>query len=182
MSVLEILKIPNPRLKKRSEEVGEVDGNIRRILDDMADTMYDAKGIGLAAAQVGILKRLVVIDISRGEYDEDGNLIEVKNPRYFINPEIINSSVETICQDEGCLSVPGEWEEVDRPSVITLKYLDRSGREQTEKMSGLLARCIQHEIDHLNGIVFIDRVSKIKRDIIMRRAKRKEYEKLHNND
>ncbi len=182
MSVLEILHIPNPKLKRVSEPVTEVDGSVRRILDDMMDTMYDANGIGLAAPQIGIAKRLVVIDVSHDIEDDDGNVMRGRNPQYFINPEIIESSSDAEPYDEGCLSVPGEYAEVCRPSEVTVKYIDRSGREQVEHMTGLLARCIQHEIDHLNGVVFIDRISKMKRDIIVRRAKRKEYERTHYDD
>ncbi len=177
MSVLEILKIPNPLLKKKSEPIIDVNPSIRRILDDMADTMYSARGIGLAAPQIGVLKRLVVIDISRIEEDENGKLIGEKSTQYFINPEIIASSEECSSENEGCLSVPEEWEAITRPDEVTVKYLDRSGREQTLHCTGLLARCIQHEIDHLNGVVFIDRVSKIKKDIIIRRAKRRNLDK-----
>lgn len=179
MTVLEILEIPNPRLKKKSEPVTEVDAGVRRLLDDMVDTMYAAKGIGLAAPQVGVLKRLIVIDISRDEVDEDGKPIAVRNPMYFINPEIIEFSEEMITCDEGCLSVPEEREDVERPAEVTVKYTDRSGRVQTMHMDGLLARCIQHEIDHLDGIIYIDRISRMKRDIILRRAKRKRYEETH---
>ncbi len=182
MSVMEILSIPNPKLKKISEPVAEVDASVRRILDDMADTLYDAKGVGLSAPQIGILKRLVVIDVSRGEIDENGNKIKDRNPLYLINPEIIEASKEQEMLDEGCLSVPDEWGEVKRHCQVTVKYLDRSGREQTLTADGLLGQCLQHEIDHLDGIVFIDRLSKMKRDIILRRAKRKEFEKKHYND
>ncbi len=182
MTVLKVLQIPNPILKKVSEPVEVINDDIRNILDDMLETMYVSKGIGLAAPQVGILKRLVVIDVDNKDVDDEGNVIQDYEPLFFINPEIVEKSAETSCQDEGCLSVPGECEAVTRPDEVTIKFLDKNGKEHTQHMTGLLARCIQHEIDHLNGVVFVDKLSKLKKDIIMRRAKRREREMRYDDD
>ena len=130
-------------------------------MDDMLETMYAAPGIGLAAIQVGILKRLVVIDISKGE--------EEKKPVFLINPQIIHQSKKTSIYEEGCLSLPGQFAEIERPAECTLKYIDYNGKEKELKADGLLATCVQHEVDHLNGILFIDYLSKLKKDMIIKK-------------
>ena len=164
MAILDILEFPDPRLRTVAKPVAEVDDNIRKIIDDMFETMYDAPGIGLAATQVNIHQRIIVIDISE-EHDQ---------PLVFINPEIETGEGELFSYDEGCLSVPGFYESVERPTNVTVKALDRNGEAFELKPDGLLAVCIQHEIDHLNGKLFVDCVSPMKRNRI-----RKKLEKQH---
>ena len=163
---------PDPILRKKCEPLEKVDTNTRKLMDDMLATMYAAPGIGLSAVQIGILKRLVVIDISRDE--------EKKNPIFLINPEITNQSKQTSVYEEGCLSIPGQFAEIERPAECTLKYIDYHGKEKELKADGLLATCIQHEVDHLNGILFIDYLSKLKKDMIIKKLvkKKKEIEKI----
>lgn len=164
MALLKILEVPNPLLKKKSQPVEEVNAQIRKLADDMLETMYDAPGVGLAAPQVGILKRLVVIDVSREN--------EPKRPYRMINPVIIERSEECVLHDEGCLSVPEQYAEVERAKSVTVRYTDENGKEQTLTAEGLLAVAIQHELDHLDGKLFIDYLSKIKRDMIIRRVEK----------
>ena len=163
---------PDPILRKKCEPLEKVDTNTRKLMDDMLATMYAAPGIGLSAVQVGILKRLVVIDISRDE--------EKKDPIFLINPEITNQSKKTSVYEEGCLSIPGQFAEIERPAECTLKYIDYHGKEKELKADGLLATCIQHEVDHLNGILFIDYLSKLKKDMIIKKLvkKKKEIERI----
>jgi len=163
---------PDPILRKKCEPLEKVDTDTKKLMDDMLETMYAAPGIGLAAVQIGILKRLVVIDISRDE--------EKKDPIFLINPEIINQSKQTSVYEEGCLSIPGQFAEIERPAECTLKYIDYNGKEKELKADGLLATCIQHEVDHLNGILFIDYLSKLKKDMIIRKLvkKKKEIERV----
>ena len=156
-----ILTEPDPTLRKKCEPLEKVDSEIKKLMDDMLETMYAAPGIGLAAIQVGILKRLVVIDISKGE--------EEKKPMFFINPKIIYRSKKTSIYEEGCLSLPGQFAEIERPAECTLKYIDYNGKEKELKADGLLATCVQHEVDHLNGILFIDYLSKLKKDMIIKK-------------
>ena len=151
MAIREIIKVPNPILKKVSKPVDVVDDEIRKVLDDMLDTMYDAPGIGLAAIQIGIPLRMLVIDIS-SVGDEDNN---EKDPQFFINPEIIDPSDDLSSFEEGCLSVPGIWEEIERPDQCIVKFVNRDGQKEEKKCKGLLATVIQHEMDHLEGIVFV---------------------------
>ena len=152
---------PDPILRKKSDNLEKVDDELRILLDDMLETMYAAPGIGLAAVQVGILKRLIVIDISKDK--------EKKNPIFLINPEIISKSKNTSIYEEGCLSLPGHFAEIERPEECQIKYIDYDGRKKEMKANGLLATCIQHEIDHLNGILFIDYLSKLKKDMIIKK-------------
>ena len=166
MAIREIIKVPNPILKKVSKPVDEVDDDIRKILDDMLDTMYDAPGIGLAAIQIGIPLRMLVIDIS-SIGDQDNN---EKNPQFFINPEILDPSNNLSSFEEGCLSVPGIWEEIERPDQCTVKFINRNGQKEEKKCKGLLATVIQHEMDHLKGIVFVDHLSRLKRDISIKKS------------
>ncbi len=156
-----ILTEPDPILRKKCEPLEKVDIDTKNLMDDMLETMYAAPGIGLAAVQVGILKRLIVIDISKGE--------EQKKPLFLINPKIINQSKKTSVYEEGCLSIPGLFAEIERPAECILKYIDYHGKEKELKAEGLLATCIQHEVDHLNGVLFIDYLSKLKKDMIIKK-------------
>jgi peptide deformylase len=161
MSKREIVIEPNPILRKKSENLEKVDDELRGLLDDMLETMYSAPGIGLAAVQVGILKRLIVIDIAKEK--------EKKNPLFLINPEIISKSKTTTIYEEGCLSLPGHYAEIERPAECHIKYIDYNGKEKEIRASGLLSTCIQHEIDHLNGVLFIDYLSKLRKDMILKK-------------
>lgn len=166
MSTLEIIIIPDKRLKQASEVVASVDGSVRKLLDDMLETMYAAPGIGLAAVQVGVMKRAVTIDVSK----ED----EKRDPLFLVNPEIVWSSEVLSTYQEGCLSIPEYYEDVERPAEVGVRYLDRNGIERELKASGLLATCLQHEIDHLNGVLFIDHISKLKRDRVMKKFQKQQ--------
>ena len=161
MALREILTEPNEILRKKSLLVDQVDGDIQKLMDDMLETMYLAPGIGLAAIQVGVPKRVIVLDIARKD--------EPKNPMYFINPEIITKSKDSLAYEEGCLSVPGQFAEITRSSNCYIKYVDYYGQPQELKTEGLLATCIQHEIDHLEGILFIDYLSKLKKTMIVKK-------------
>ena len=167
-----ILTEPDPILRKKCQPLEKVDTDIKKLMDDMLETMYEAPGIGLAAIQVGILKRLVVIDISKGE--------EKKNPIFLINPLIVHQSKKTSVYEEGCLSLPGQFAEIERPAECTIKYIDYHGKEKELKTDGLLATCVQHEVDHLNGILFIDYLSKLKKDMIIKKLvkQKKEIERI----
>ena len=156
-----ILIEPEPILRKKSQKLETVDDELRRLMDEMLETMYEAPGIGLAAVQVGILKRIVVIDVSKKDQE--------KKPIHLINPEITFKSKKTSVYEEGCLSLPGHFAEIERPSECHVNYLDYNGREKELKADGLLATCLQHEIDHLNGILFIDYLSKLKKDMIIKK-------------
>jgi len=160
MAIRKILTEPDPFLRQKSSDVREVDSNIRKLIDDMLETMYDAPGIGLAAIQIGVPKRVIVIDLSRDEK---------KNPLYFVNPKIILKSKNNLTYEEGCLSVPGQFAEIDRPDNCHISYLDYNGKKQELKAEGLLATCIQHELDHLEGILFIDYLSKLKKNFIVKK-------------
>ena len=161
MTVRPILTAPDPRLKAVSTDVATVDAEIRKLVDDMTESMYAAEGIGLAAVQIGVAKRVIVIDLDQKEGK--------KNPRAFINPKILWASEETAVFEEGCLSVPEIWDDVERPARIKAEYLDRDGNKQLLEADGLLATCLQHEMDHLNGILFIDHLSRLKRSIALRK-------------
>ena len=167
-----ILIEPDPILRQKCEAIEKIDINIKKLMDDMLETMYAAPGIGLAAIQIGILKRLVVIDISKKE--------EKKQPIFLINPEIIYRSKETSVYEEGCLSLPGQFAEIERPAECSIKYINYHGKEKELKADGLLATCIQHEIDHLDGILFIDYLSKLKKDMIIKKLvkQKKEIERV----
>ena len=156
-----IILEPDPILRKKCEPIEKVDDQVRKLMNDMLETMYKAPGIGLAAIQVGILKRIVVIDISKDP--------EKKNPLFLVNPEIIHLSKETSVYEEGCLSLPGQFAEIERPANCHLKYIDFNGKEKELKTDGLLSTCIQHEVDHLNGILFIDYLSKLKKSMILKK-------------
>ncbi len=164
MALLDILTVPNPVLKQVSKPVERVDDDLRRLMDDMLETMYAAPGIGLAAIQVGVPKQVIVMDLARQD--------EPPQPRYFVNPEILWASDETAPYEEGCLSVPEIYDEVDRPARVKLRYLDYHGKEVTEDAEGLFAVCIQHEMDHLKGVLFIDHLSRLKRDRAVARVRK----------
>ena len=172
MAIRQILTEPNKALRQKSIRVDVVDGEIQKLMDDMLETMYAAPGIGLAAIQVGIPKRVIVLDLSRKD--------EPKKPMYFVNPEILNKSENNSTYEEGCLSVPGQFAEIDRPEKCHVKYLDYNGKSQEIKAEGMLATCIQHEIDHLEGILFIDYLSKLKRSMIAKKLskQKKELERI----
>ncbi|MEC8109013.1 MAG: peptide deformylase [Pseudomonadota bacterium] len=158
--VIPIVKIPNPILRQIAKPVDEITDGVRQLLDHMVATMYDAPGIGLAAPQINISQRLVVIDCGKDNAPELYKMI---------NPEIITLSEEQAVQEEGCLSIPDQTAEVKRPAEVLIRYLDETGNTKTLTADGLLATCIQHEIDHLNGVLFIDHISRLKRDMIKRR-------------
>lgn len=166
MAVLPLIIAPDPRLKICSQAVAEVNDGIRKFIDDMFETMYASGGIGLAAVQVGVHKRILVMDI---EQREDG---KKSKPLVLINPEIIGSSPEINTYEEGCLSFPGQYAEVKRPLKVKIRFLDYHGKQQEMDADGLLATCVQHEIDHLNGITFVDHISPVKRDMIIRKIKK----------
>ena len=161
MSKKKILTVPNPLLRKVSEPVNSINAEIKNLMDDMLETMYAANGIGLAAIQVGIPKRIIVMDICKEE--------NKKAQRYFVNPIIKNKDPLKATYEEGCLSVPNQFADIDRPSKCEVEYLDYNGQKQLLKAEGLLATCIQHEMDHLEGILFIDYLSKLKRSMIIKK-------------
>jgi len=161
MAVREIVKLPDKRLRLKSEPVKRIDSSIRKLVEDLFETMYEAPGIGLAAIQIGVPKRVVTMDLSKKEDDH--------KPQVFINPEVTWKSKETSKYEEGCLSIPEYYEEVERPAQVKVKYLDLEGEEQELEASGLLATCLQHEIDHTNGVLFIDHISKLKRDRVIKK-------------
>jgi peptide deformylase len=161
MAVREIIIIPDKRLRLMSQAVKKIDRDIKGLVDDMFETMYDAPGIGLAAIQLGVPKRVVTMDLS--------NKDEQQQPRVLLNPEVLWRSAETATYEEGCLSIPEFYEEVERPAQVRVKYLDLEGREQELDASGLLATCLQHEIDHLNGVLFIDHISRLKRARVIKK-------------
>ena len=170
MSKKKIIIEPDPILRKKSSPVEEVNNDLRKLLNDMLETMYEAPGIGLAAVQVGILKRLIVIDISKNK--------EKKEPLFLINPKLTFKSKNTSVYEEGCLSLPGHFAEIERPAECHLTFIDYSGKEKNLKAQGLLATCIQHEIDHLDGILFIDYLSKLKKDMIIKKLKKQKIKEL----
>ncbi len=164
MALRDILVVPDPVLKQVSTPVEVVDDALRALMDDMLETMYAAPGIGLAAVQIGVPQRVIVMDLARGE--------EPKAPRYFVNPEITWRSEETQPYEEGCLSVPDIYDEVERPARVKLRYLDYNGERVEEEAEGVFAVCIQHEMDHLDGILFIDHLSRLKRDRAVQKVKK----------
>jgi peptide deformylase len=166
MALLEILEIPDPRLRAVAKPVEQVDDAVRTLIDDMFETMYDARGIGLAATQLGIESRVLVIDLQEEE-DEEGK--PIRDPRAFVNPEIQWVSDETSVYNEGCLSIPEQYAEVERPARCRVQWLDRDGKAQEQEFDGLMATCMQHEIDHLNGVLFIDHLSRLKRDMVLKK-------------
>ena len=172
MPTRKIIIEPDPILRKKSESLEQVDNELRKLMDDMLKTMYAAPGIGLAAVQVGILKRLIVIDVSKDD--------NKKAPLFLVNPKIIYKSKNTSIHEEGCLSLPGHFAEIERPSECHIDYLDYNGQKKNLKADGLLSTCIQHEIDHLDGVLFVDYLSKLKKDMIIKKLKKykKEVDKV----
>lgn len=166
MAIRPILTAPDARLRQVSKPVERVDDDVRVLMDDMLETMYDAPGIGLAAIQVGEPLRVIVMDLA-GEGEEP-------QPRYFVNPEILDPSEETGVYQEGCLSVPDYFDDVERPVECRVRYLDYDGEEQVLEAEGLLATCIQHEMDHLEGILFIDHLSRLKRERVLKKLKKEQ--------
>ncbi len=186
MAIRRILTIDNAAdlaiLKQVSKPVEGVDASLRALMDDMLETMYDAPGIGLAAVQIGELKRVVVMDLGDGpapegvepasEGSEESEETRVPNPRFFINPEVLWASDELFCYEEGCLSIPEYFDEVERPARVRVAYLNREGERIEEEIEGLYAVCFQHELDHLNGVLFIDHLSRLRRDRAMSKVKK----------
>lgn len=164
MAVREIITLPDKRLRLKSEPVKAIDKTVRALIDDMFATMYAAPGIGLAAIQIAVPKRVVTMDIAKKD--------EPAQPQVFIDPQIVWSSDDKATYEEGCLSIPEYYEEVERPQSVRVKFLDRDGKPQEIEASGLLATCLQHEIDHTNGVLFIDHISKLKRDMVLKKFKK----------
>ena len=175
MAIRKILTEPNKILREKSLRVENVDKDIQRLMDDMLETLYAAPGIGLAAIQVGVAKRVIVMDISR---DRNKDKEPKKNPMYFVNPEIVWKSEDKFTYEEGCLSVPNQFAEIDRPKQCHVKHLDYNGQPQELKADGLLSTCIQHEIDHLEGILFIDYLSKLKKEMIIKKLSKQTKESV----
>ena len=165
MTIKKILTVPDPFLRKVAVPVKKITYEIKQLLDDMLETMYNAKGIGLAAIQIGIPKRIIVMDISKND--------EKNKPMFFVNPIIKNKNLETSTYEEGCLSVPNFFAEVDRPKKCDVEYLDYEGKKKKINAEGLLATCIQHEMDHLEGVLFIDYLSKLKKTMIVKKLSKK---------
>ena len=170
MTVKRIITEPNPLLRQVSKPVSSVGPEERKLMDDMLDTMYDANGIGLAAIQIGIPKRIIVLDISKDE--------KIKEPRYFVNPVIKKKDINKSTYEEGCLSVPNQFAEIDRPSKCEVQYLDYNGEKKVLSAEGLLATCIQHEMDHLEGILFIDYLSKLKKSMIIKKLSKNKSSRI----
>ena len=164
MTIRKILTEPDPILRKKCEPLEGVNDQLRNLMNDMLETMYEAPGIGLAAIQIGVLKRVVVIDVSKKEGE--------KSPLFLVNPEIIYRSKKTSTYEEGCLSLPGQFAEIERPAECKVEYLDFNGKKKQLDAKGLLSTCIQHEIDHLNGVLFIDYLSKLKKSMIIKKLKK----------
>lgn len=161
MTIKPLIILPDPILREVSKPIETMDSEVKKLADDMLETMYDAPGIGLAAIQIGVARRMLVLDVSK-----DG---EDKAPLVFINPEVVSASDARSVYEEGCLSIPDYYAEVERPATITVEYIDLEGKKLTAKADGLLATCLQHEIDHLNGVLFIDHISKLKREMVIRK-------------
>ncbi len=164
MTIKPLIILPDPLLRQVSKPIETVNAELLKLADDMLETMYDAPGIGLAAIQIGVARRMLVIDVSR----ED----EEKNPQVFINPEVVKFSDELSVYEEGCLSIPDYYADVERPASVTVTYIDHNGKQKEYDAEGLLATCLQHEVDHLNGVLFIDHISKLKRDMVIKKFKK----------
>jgi peptide deformylase len=173
MAILPILEVPDPRLRQISTPVEAVTDETRALVRDMFETMYAAPGIGLAAIQVGVPKRVLVMDLQEPE-EEGGE--PVRRPLVFINPEIVAHADEEVPYSEGCLSVPDQYAEVDRPHEVRARWLDETGAAHEEDLTGLLAVCLQHEMDHLNGILFIDHLSRLKREMVLKKLAKQRKE------
>ena len=180
MALRQILTEPNKILRQKSLLVEKVDQDLQKLMDDMLETMYAAPGIGLAAIQVGVPKRVIVLDIGWRDKSESQSdkREERRNPIYFVNPEIIEKSINNSTYEEGCLSVPGQFAEIDRPDKCHIKYLDYYGQPKEIKAEGMLATCIQHEMDHLEGILFIDYLSKLKKSMIIKKLSKNKSDRI----
>jgi len=176
MALLPIVEVPDPRLRQISTPLESVDDEVRALVADMFETMYAAPGIGLAAIQVGVPKRILVIDLQEPADPEDPESKPVRDPRVFINPEIVEHSDHDVPYTEGCLSVPDQYAEVDRPDRIRARWLDLDGQPHDEEITGLLATCLQHEMDHLEGVLFIDHLSRLKREMILKKLAKQRKE------
>ncbi len=174
MTDYKIITVPDPVLKQTAQPVDKIDSNIRAQMDGMLRAMYDAPGIGLAANQVSLLNRVLVMDLSR----RDGEEQEEPNPICMANPEIIYESEEMSVMEEGCLSIPRQYVDIERPAKVRVKYLDYNGKEAELEATGLLSHCVQHEIDHLNGVLFIDYLSSLKRNIILKKVQKLKKQNL----
>jgi peptide deformylase len=161
MSIRPIVKLPDKRLRLKSDPVGLIDSDVLKLIEDMFETMYKAPGIGLASIQIGVTKRVITMDLSKKDERHERHV--------FINAQITSASVEKVKYEEGCLSIPEHYEEVERPARVQVKYLDHHGKPREIEAEGLLATCLQHEIDHNNGVLFIDHLSRLKRDIIVKK-------------
>jgi len=169
MAIKPLIILPDPVLRLVSKPVAEVDAPLKKLAADMLETMYDAPGIGLAAIQVGVPQRVLVIDLQEDE-DDEGR--PIKRPLVFINPELFDPSEERSLYNEGCLSVPDQYAEIERPAAIHARWLDQAGEKHEARLEGLLATCLQHEMDHLDGVLFIDHLSKLKRDMVLKKLEK----------
>jgi peptide deformylase len=176
MALRSIITFPDPRLRLVSAPVFGVDGTIRALMDDMLETMYAAPGVGLAAIQIGEQKRVIVLDVAKREEEK-----AAPQPLCLANPEIIWSSAEMSTYQEGCLSIPDVYEDVERPARVHARYLDREGRVQEIDAQGILATCLQHEIDHLNGVLFFDHISRLKRELLLKKFRKNAKQKAQDN-
>ena len=178
MAILRIRTLGDPALREAARPVERFDRTLRRVVDDMLETMYDAPGIGLAAIQVAVPRRLLVIDLQEPDSEEEG-AEPVRRPHVLINPEIVHRSDARKVYNEGCLSIPDQYAEIERPDVIRATWIDEKGQQQEGEFGGLMSVCLQHEVDHLNGILFIDHLSRLKRDMVVKKVvkARKEREK-----
>ena len=181
MSIMPIIEVPDPLLRAESTPIERVDEDLKRLIADMFETMYEAPGIGLAAVQVAVPRRLLVIDLQDPEPVAEGEETgpPVKRPHVFINPEIIQRSDARKIYDEGCLSIPDQYAEIERPDIVRARWLDADGQTQEGEFDGLMSVCLQHEVDHLNGVLFIDYLSRLKRDMVVKKVvkARKDREK-----
>ncbi len=169
MTILRILETPDPVLRQKSIPVDTVDDELRALIADMFETMYEAPGIGLAAVQVGVPRRLLVMDLQEPSDPDDEDSPPLRQPRVFINPEIVSHSYSEVPYTEGCLSVPDQYAEVMRPDHVRARWFDEHGAPHEEELDGLLAICLQHEMDHLEGVLFIDHLSRLKREMVLRK-------------
>jgi peptide deformylase len=174
MAIRPIIEAPDPRLRVKSTPVDKVDDELRALIADMFETMYAAPGIGLAAIQIGVPKRVLVIDLQEEE-DADGQ--PIRKPLVFINPELTDPSTDLNVYNEGCLSVPDQYAEVERPATIHARWLDENGAERSELITGMLATCLQHEMDHLEGVLFIDHLSRLKREMVLKKLEKARRQK-----
>ena len=172
MSLMHIIEVPDTLLRTTSEPVERVDDDLKRLVQDMLETMYEAPGIGLAAVQVAVPRRLLVIDLQDPEPVADGEEEgpPVKRPHVFINPEIVHRSDARKSYNEGCLSIPDQYAEIERPDIVRARWLDENGQSREGEFDGLMSVCLQHEVDHLNGVLFIDHLSRLKRDMIVKKV------------